>query len=261
MDSLGGETVACGIGCVNCARPAQWGVSSRPSGRAALSRKQQSTGLTSADYAVVGPPFINSLPRPFCMTRLPSLSLPSAPRKLAAATIFLVSIFCCLPSKAASDLEAEMMNPPQMDAPTPVKVDIYFDDLTDISVVRNSFRVTAQMVLQWADPRLARLFNPKDPDTRNLEGPAAEALLARLWHPEVEIMNERGQRRASARALRISRDGRATLYEKFDTEAHLHGDMYFFHSPPPNFGWLSARSCRTKSSYFSFPMFSQRKRG
>lgn len=162
------------------------------------------------------------------MTRLPSLSLPSAPRNLAVAIIFLVSIFCCLPSKAASDLEAEMMNPPQMDAPTPVKVDIYFDDLTDISVVRNSFRVTAQMVLQWADPRLARLFNPKDPDTRNLEGPAAEALLARLWHPEVEIMNECGQRRASARALRISRDGRATLYEKFDTEAHLHGDMYFF---------------------------------
>lgn len=140
----------------------------------------------------------------------------------------LLASFGWVPSIAASNPEAGMMNPPLMDAPTPVEVDIYFDDLTDISVARNSFRATMQMVLRWTDPRLAGLFSPEDPNTRNLEGQAAEALLARIWHPEVEIMNERGQRRASARALRISQDGRASLYEKFDTEAHLHGDMYFF---------------------------------
>lgn len=128
----------------------------------------------------------------------------------------------------ADDSAPDLLDPPRADAPTEVEVDLYLDDLTDISVARNSFRTTAQMVLEWDDRRLVRLLGASDRDERTFEGGAAEEMLARIWHPEIEIMNERGQRTASARSLRITREGRASLYEKFDTEAHLHGEMYLF---------------------------------
>ena len=155
------------------------------------------------------------------MVSKPSSALPFF---AVALLSWLVAVTLARADSSAPDL----LDPPRADAPTEVEVDLYLDDLTDISVARNSFRTTAQMVLEWDDRRLVRLLGASDRDERTFEGGAAEEMLARIWHPEIEIMNERGQRTASARSLRITRQGRASLYEKFDTEAHLHGEMYLF---------------------------------
>ncbi|NJN84610.1 MAG: hypothetical protein HC802_21540 [Caldilineaceae bacterium] len=83
--------------------------------------------------------------------------------------------------------------------------------------------------MEWHDDRLRALFEPNDVrKSIEFEGSAVPTTLGKLWHPAVEIMNERGQRHTGVRSLDIHPDGRVKLYEKFDSLAHIEGDMHLF---------------------------------
>ncbi|MFZ4506069.1 MAG: hypothetical protein ACOYON_00040 [Fimbriimonas sp.] len=147
---------------------------------------------------------------------------------LLGAVLFWILPGNCL-AKGGFELSDSFLEPPMVNRPTEVTANLYLEDVNRIDVTAHSFDVTAQLVMQWRDVRLAKLFRPEDPlQAREFEGFAAIEILKKLWHPEVEILNERGQRKTGVRGLEIHRDGRVSLFEKFDSQAHLEGDMYFF---------------------------------
>lgn len=122
-----------------------------------------------------------------------------------------------------------LSDPPRSTEPTTVAMSLYLDDVNRIDVATNSYEVTGQLVMEWHDERLTSLFKPVDDrPVLEFEGSAVPALLTKLWHPALEIMNERGQRNTGVRSLDIHPDGRVKLYEKFDSLAHLEGDMHLF---------------------------------
>ncbi len=132
-------------------------------------------------------------------------------------------------AQAQGDWPAILAEPPASTAPTTVEMSLYLDDVSRIDVATHTYEVTGQLVMEWYDERLQALFEPDDPRAAmEFEGSAVPTMLNRLWHPAVEIMNERGQRHTGVRGLDIYADGRVKLYEKFDSLAHMEGDMHFF---------------------------------
>lgn len=130
---------------------------------------------------------------------------------------------------AQADWPTNLIEPPDATAPTTVAMSLYLDDVSRIDVATHTYEVTGQLVMEWHDDRLLSLFALDDARTvLEFEGSAVATALSKLWHPAVEIMNERGQRHTGVRGLDIYADGRVKLYEKFDSLAHLEGDMHFF---------------------------------
>jgi hypothetical protein len=157
----------------------------------------------------------------------------SLSKRQLSTTLFAFAIFWLFsgPSVAHAGLELSesFLEPPQVDKPTPVKMYLYLDDVNRIDVSTHTYEVTAQLVMEWQDARVSSLFKPGNPESvLEFEGVEAVEIMKKLWHPEVEIMNERGERKIGVRALDIHRDGRVSVYEKFDSQAHLEGDMFYF---------------------------------
>lgn len=133
------------------------------------------------------------------------------------------------PAYAQAEWPADLVEPPNATAPTTVAMSLYLDDVSRIDVATHTYEVTGQLVMEWHDNRLLSLFAPNDAHTvLEFEGSAVANVLSKLWHPAIEIMNERGQRHTGVRGLDIYADGRVKLYEKFDSLAHMEGDMHFF---------------------------------
>jgi len=148
-------------------------------------------------------------------------------RFFALALIWL--LFCAGAAQAQSDWPANLVEPPNATAPTTVEMSLYLDDVSRIDVAAHTYEVTGQLVMAWYDDRLQALFAAEKARTViEFEGSAVANALSKLWHPAVEIMNERGQRHTGVRGLDIYPDGRVKLYEKFDSLAHLEGDMHLF---------------------------------
>jgi hypothetical protein len=127
-----------------------------------------------------------------------------------------------------SDTE-NLRRPPNTGKPTEVSISLYLDDVSSIDVGSSVFDITGQLVLDWADERTQVLFT-HDRDCKRLEyqGAAAVQKLTEIWSPQLEIMNEKGQRRTGVVALEIECDGRLKLYEKFSSTPHLKGSMHAF---------------------------------
>lgn len=148
---------------------------------------------------------------------------------LSVVTALLWLIAAQETARANIEWPENLVGPPSATAPTTVEMSLYLDDVNHIDVATNSYEVTGQLVMEWHDERLAALFTLNDaPAVLEFQGDAAADALASLWHPAVEIMNERGQRSTGVHALDIHPDGRVKLYEKFDSLAHLEGDMHLY---------------------------------
>lgn len=165
---------------------------------------------------------------------IPTIRCPANPKPARVLlTIFATTLAWLLfgPGSAQAQVEwpDNLNEPPRATEPTTVAMSLYLDDVNRIDVATNSFEVTGQLVMAWHDERLTTLFAADNARSAlEFEGDAVADVLAQLWHPAVEIMNERGQRNTGVRALDIHPDGRVKLYEKFDSLAHLEGDMHLF---------------------------------
>lgn len=119
--------------------------------------------------------------------------------------------------------------PPNATQPTVVDVSLYVDEVSHIDVTHQTFVITGQLVRKWQDPRLPKLFAAyPEASIMEFEGAEAKEKLQRLWHPVLQIVNEKGQRKTGVQSLQINRDGWVVLYEKFESEPHLSGDMQMF---------------------------------
>lgn len=141
-----------------------------------------------------------------------------------------------LPAFAGAEVERgspsdreDLRRPPNSGKPTEVSISLFLDDVSSINVGASVFDITGQLVLDWTDERTKVLF-PPDRDCQRLEyqGAAAVQMLTEIWSPQLEIMNEKGQRRTGVLALEIECDGKLKLYEKFSSTPHLKGSMHAF---------------------------------
>ena len=108
---------------------------------------------------------------------------------------------CAVPSGVAGN------RPDSGDGPTTVSVGLYVIDITNIDDVAQAFTADVYLTAEWRDGRLSaeRLGH-------SLAG--CSLSLADLWHPYVDLINQRQLDRRSARLL-VDRDGTVLYQQRF----------------------------------------------
>ena len=102
--------------------------------------------------------------------------------------------------------------------PVAVHVGIALIDLSEINEVAESFGVDFKLVLQWRDPRLAA-------EARGASLEDCRLGLADIWHPEIDLVNQRSIRRDPQRDVDVSADGTVQFSERIFAELHADLDL------------------------------------
>lgn len=163
------------------------------------------------------------------MTCFISAARSRAGRLVALLALLFVMTVSGSSAPAAITWPDDLVDPPSASQPTPVEMSVYLDDVSRIDVFSHTFSATAQLVMEWRDPRIIPvLAAQRGGHKEEVEGAAVLDVLRHIWHPALEVSNEQGQRRVGVRALELHPDGRIKLYEKFDSVPRLEGDMHLF---------------------------------
>jgi hypothetical protein len=101
--------------------------------------------------------------------------------------------------------------------PVIVRTGLRFEQISSIDENQGSCTATVDLRLRWQDARLAY---PKEDGAafRNFKDAAADARLATIWVPTVELANSIGTPTFRAVALRIYPDGRVELMQRTSTK-------------------------------------------
>lgn len=102
--------------------------------------------------------------------------------------------------------------------PVQVKVGVAFLSIESFSENTSSFKATVDLRLRWVDLRLRRPAAEANGPPRVLRGDDAQAQLAELWVPKVDVVNQRGESGYAALGLRIYPDGRVELTRRISGE-------------------------------------------
>ncbi|MHC4134876.1 MAG: hypothetical protein ACYTDU_10035 [Planctomycetota bacterium] len=92
--------------------------------------------------------------------------------------------------------------------PTKVTTGLYLLDLFGIDDVNQSFTADVLLILEWKDPRLA-----------STEGDAHRTLaLSEVWHPRVQVLNQRSLSKSLPEVVTVARDGTAVYRQRLTGE-------------------------------------------
>ena len=105
---------------------------------------------------------------------------------------------------AAEQIDVSATRPDPKGQPTKVRVGIYVFEVTSVNDVEETFTSDVIVHLRWSDPRLATDVD----ETRVLE-------LADVWHPRIQIANERRAFREFAEQVDVTPDGEVTYRQRF----------------------------------------------
>jgi len=112
--------------------------------------------------------------------------------------------------------------------PVPVQVGLYINDVLALVESNETMNFVGTLTLRWKDKRLA--FDQEDAGTRvKIYGTqAAQALLAKIWYPQIAIVKARAPRKIQMLHLTISDQGVVTLREEFVAITEIHMDLRQF---------------------------------
>lgn len=139
--------------------------------------------------------------------------------------VFRFLMACCLGISLAGWARADIP-PPDLKQPAKVRTYLYFEDINDIRLDSGTFDVTAQLVLKWADPRLA--FDDPDGAPKVWLGARAARQIEQIWHPVLDISGEKGLSASSLQALKVYPDGTVVARIKFVTSPRFLGELSYF---------------------------------
>ena len=91
-----------------------------------------------------------------------------------------------------------------------------------------TFKATVDVRLRWEDPRLRLPAVEANDPPKVYRGAEAEAQLAKIWTPAVELANQRGKATYTAQGLRIYPDGRVELIKRTTAEFAMDFDVERF---------------------------------
>ena len=106
----------------------------------------------------------------------------------------------------------------------PIEVMLLIDRLYDIDLSNSTYRMEAEIILDWKDPELVKKIKEKHQEV-TFTGAKLKKILADAWHPEFIIANEVSPRTTDFQTLKIFDDGTLEVFEKFITKVAFDADI------------------------------------
>jgi neurotransmitter-gated ion-channel len=118
----------------------------------------------------------------------------------------------------ATAAQAQTSLPTGKGLPVLVKVAVAFVEIATFNENAATFKATVDVRLRWEDPRLRQpAYEATDPP-KVYRAAEAQAQLAAIWVPGVEVVNQRGAVTYTAAGLRVYPDGRVELTTRTNGE-------------------------------------------
>jgi Neurotransmitter-gated ion-channel ligand binding domain len=130
-------------------------------------------------------------------------------RRLCGALVLLL---------LAGPAAAETALPAENGLPIRVKAAVTFAEIQSFSENNATFKATVDVRLRWQIQSLRRPAEEATDPPRVFRGPEAQAQLATLWAPNVELTNQRGNPSYTTFGLRIYPDGQVELTRRTTAE-------------------------------------------
>ena len=118
----------------------------------------------------------------------------------------------------AGPAAAEAVLPAENGLPIRVKAAVTFAEIQSFSENNATFKATVDVRLRWQVQSLRRPAEEATDPPRVFRGPEAQAQLATLWAPNVELTNQRGSPSYTTLGLRIYPDGQVELTRRTTAE-------------------------------------------
>jgi hypothetical protein len=118
----------------------------------------------------------------------------------------------------AGPAAAETALPAETGLPVRVKAAVTFAEIESFSESNATFKATVDVRLHWQAPSLRRPPAEAADPPRVFRGAEAEAQLATLWVPKVELINQRGNPSYTTPGVRIYPDGQVELTRRTTAE-------------------------------------------
>jgi hypothetical protein len=125
-----------------------------------------------------------------------------------------VFLGCTLP--ALAQIQAGI--PTGKGLPVQVSVAVEFVDIVAYKENNNFYTAVVDVRLRWQDLRLRRGADEQTQPPLVFRGPDADAQVAKMWVPAIELANQRGRTTFSATGIWIEPDGRVELIKRTSAE-------------------------------------------
>jgi hypothetical protein len=125
---------------------------------------------------------------------------------------FVAALLSCVTA------QAQLGVPTGKGLPIQVNVAVEFVDVIAYKENDNSYAAAVDVRLRWQDLRLQRPPEEQTQPPRVFRGPDAEAQIAKMWVPAVDLANQRGRTIFTSSALWIEPDGRVELIRRTSSE-------------------------------------------
>jgi hypothetical protein len=122
----------------------------------------------------------------------------------------------------------------QLDVPTgkglPVQVNVAVEyvDVVSYKENNNAYTAVVDIRLRWQDLRLQRPDAARTEPPRVFRGPDADAQMAKMWMPAVELANQRSRPTYTTSALWIEPDGRVELIKRVSSDFASNTNVFRF---------------------------------
>jgi len=117
----------------------------------------------------------------------------------------IAALMVLLVAQAGGSGPNTMTRPDPEGVPTKVTATLYLLDLSSLNDVQQSFRADVFLAMEWSDPRLAS--SETDAERR--------FPLTQVWHPNLQVLNERSLTRNLPDTVAVSPDGTVTYKQRF----------------------------------------------
>ena len=107
----------------------------------------------------------------------------------------------------------------------PVEVMLLIDRIYDVDLSSSTYRVEAEIILDWKDPALVKRLRRQHQET-TFTSAKLDKIFDSTWHPEFIISNETKPRITDFRTLKIFDDGTVEIFEKFIAQIAFEADIH-----------------------------------
>lgn len=125
---------------------------------------------------------------------------------------------------------ANSVRQPSPYKPTIVFVYVRLNTVSQINLPEKTYNVSAEIVLEWQDGRLAFTPNTNNQENAPLKfnGNDVDLILGRIWSPSFTIGNETQPRETQNRSVQVASNGWVRVYEKFSDVVKFDADVHTF---------------------------------
>ena len=113
--------------------------------------------------------------------------------------------------------------------PTVVYVYVRLNTVSQINLPDKTYNVSAEIVLEWQDGRLA--FTPTSKETNGalkFNGSDVNLILGKIWSPSFTVGNEIQPRETQNRSVQVAPNGWVRVYEQFNDVVKFDADIHAF---------------------------------